>query len=149
MGVAEILAQIDREIAQLQRARTLLKSGSNSSNGNGANGRHPGKKRNLTPEGSETHLRSGETALGKAEKIRVRRITIFESRTAGVRSSRFCCLLDGISGSDPDYLNRTVEMFIKLVGSSRKRRKCSEVNGQNGFGLEKCAASAASFGPMV
>ena len=36
VGVAEILAQIDREIAQLQRARTLLKSGSNGSNGNGS-----------------------------------------------------------------------------------------------------------------
>ena len=47
MGVAEILAQIDLEIAQLQRARTLLKNGSNS-NGNGL---QSGKKRNLTPEG--------------------------------------------------------------------------------------------------
>ena len=48
MGVAEILAQIDQEIAQLQRARTLLKNSSNGSNGNGL---HSGKKRNLTPEG--------------------------------------------------------------------------------------------------
>ena len=47
MGVAEILAQIDREIAQLQRARTVLKNGSN---GNGAKA-HVGKSRNLTPEG--------------------------------------------------------------------------------------------------
>ena len=45
MGVGEILAQIDREIAQLQRARALL-------NGNGRislNG--GGHKRNLTAEG--------------------------------------------------------------------------------------------------
>lgn len=48
MGVAEILAQIDQEIAQLQRARTLLKNSSNGSNGNGL---QSGKKRNLTPEG--------------------------------------------------------------------------------------------------
>ena len=50
MGVAEILAQIDREIAQLQRARTLLKNGS-SLNGHGNKGLRGGKKRNLTPEG--------------------------------------------------------------------------------------------------
>ena len=51
MGVAEILAEIDREIAQLQRARALL----NGRNGNGridsrAAGNGAGK-RNLTPEG--------------------------------------------------------------------------------------------------
>jgi hypothetical protein len=54
VGVAEILAQIDREIAHLQRARTLLKNGSNGSNGsklNGAGTLHSGKKRKLTPEG--------------------------------------------------------------------------------------------------
>ena len=51
MGVAEILAQIDREIAQLQRARTLLKTGSNGSKLNGAGTLHSGKKRKLTPEG--------------------------------------------------------------------------------------------------
>jgi hypothetical protein len=51
VGVAEILAQIDREIAQLQRARTLLENGSNGSKLNGAGARHTGKKRNLTPEG--------------------------------------------------------------------------------------------------
>ena len=52
MGVAEILAQIDREIAQLERARALL-------NGNG-NGKHSlktngkvARKRNLTPEGRQ------------------------------------------------------------------------------------------------
>ena len=48
MGVAEILAQIDQEIAQLQRARTLWTNSSNGSNGNGL---HSRKKRNLTPEG--------------------------------------------------------------------------------------------------
>ena len=46
MGVVEILAQIDREIEQLQRARALLKAGSNGSNGHVA-----ATKRNLTPEG--------------------------------------------------------------------------------------------------
>lgn len=51
MGVAEILAQIDREIAQLQRARTLLKNGSSGLNGHGSKGLRGGKKRNLTPEG--------------------------------------------------------------------------------------------------
>lgn len=54
MGVSDILAQIDREIAQLQQARALLggspaglrKSGSANS------ARKPAKKkRNLTPEG--------------------------------------------------------------------------------------------------
>ena len=57
MGVSEILIEIDREIAQLQRARTLLA-------GAGAVGRKKAlaaptatkpakrkKKRNLTPEG--------------------------------------------------------------------------------------------------
>lgn len=54
MGVSEILAQIDREIAQLQKARTLL---------GGAGAKKPSKaaapaarkaakrKRKLTPEG--------------------------------------------------------------------------------------------------
>jgi adenylosuccinate lyase len=51
VGVAEILAEIDREIEQLQRARTLLKNGSNGANGNGAKSPHAGKKRNLTAEG--------------------------------------------------------------------------------------------------
>jgi hypothetical protein len=51
VGVAEILVQIDREIAQLQRARTLLKNGSNGSKLNGAGTLHIGKKRKLTPEG--------------------------------------------------------------------------------------------------
>jgi len=53
VGVSEIIAQIDREIAQLQKARALL-------SGNQASGtkkvapatKKPGKKkRNLTPEG--------------------------------------------------------------------------------------------------
>lgn len=54
MGVSEILAQIDREIAQLQKARTLLGGASTSNARKGAKpaakkgGR---KKRNLTPEG--------------------------------------------------------------------------------------------------
>ena len=44
MGVTEILAQIDREIVQLQRARALL-------NGNN-NGHHSSSgHRQLTPEG--------------------------------------------------------------------------------------------------
>ena len=53
MGVREILLQIDREIAQLERARALLKSGA-STNGSHAIGsaKHRRKKnRNLTPEG--------------------------------------------------------------------------------------------------
>lgn len=53
MGVREILLQIDQEIAQLERARALLKAGASS------NGFHPSgtrkhrrkKNRNLTPEG--------------------------------------------------------------------------------------------------
>lgn len=54
MGVAEILQHIDREIAQLQRARALLNGGavktsSRSITGIAKNGRK--KKRNLTPEG--------------------------------------------------------------------------------------------------
>lgn len=51
MGIAEILIQIDREIAQLQRARTLL-NGSNGHRGKKtAAGSNVAKKRNLTPEG--------------------------------------------------------------------------------------------------
>lgn len=53
MGVSEILAQIDHEIAQLQRARALLNGSSkgklNKSAGPGRKG--TGKKRRLTPEG--------------------------------------------------------------------------------------------------
>lgn len=54
MGVSEILAQIDREIAQLQRARALLGGGAPVAAKKAA---APAakkvvkKKRNLTPEG--------------------------------------------------------------------------------------------------
>lgn len=52
MGVSEILAQIDREIAQLQQARALLSGGSTASRKTASAGRKGGKKkRNLTPEG--------------------------------------------------------------------------------------------------
>jgi hypothetical protein len=52
MGVSEILAQIDREIAQLQRARSLL-NGTSSVKQTVVRGakKTTGKKRNLTPEG--------------------------------------------------------------------------------------------------
>lgn len=50
MGVSEILAQIDREIAQLQRARALL-GGTNHKGGVFAAKAAKRKKRNLTPEG--------------------------------------------------------------------------------------------------
>ena len=54
MGVEEILVQIDREIAQLQRARALLNGGKarNSDNAVITAPKKPRKKkRNLTPEG--------------------------------------------------------------------------------------------------
>lgn len=54
MGVAEILAQIDREIALLQQARALLSGSKSASVKRGAassNNRSAKKKRNLTPEG--------------------------------------------------------------------------------------------------
>lgn len=54
MGVSEILAQIDREIAQLQRARTLLGgTGAAKTRKAGASAAKnvAKKKRNLTPEG--------------------------------------------------------------------------------------------------
>lgn len=54
MGVSEIIAQIDREIAQLQHARALL-GGSSAVKPKRGPGRPPKKtikkKRNLTPEG--------------------------------------------------------------------------------------------------
>ncbi|MGA7108157.1 MAG: hypothetical protein WBY75_10480 [Terracidiphilus sp.] len=50
MGVSEILAQIDREIAQLQRARALLNGGS-SSTAAALGKKSARKKRRLTPEG--------------------------------------------------------------------------------------------------
>ena len=54
MGVSEILSQIDREIAQLQKARALLNGAVASSRKNASRsaiGRVAKKKRNLTPEG--------------------------------------------------------------------------------------------------
>lgn len=55
MGVSEILAQIDHEIAQLQRARTLLGGGSSVAPKKAAAApavkKAAKKKRNLTPEG--------------------------------------------------------------------------------------------------
>lgn len=56
MGVSEILVQIDREIAQLQQARTLLAGGAARATKKAAAAtaaKKPAKKkkRNLTPEG--------------------------------------------------------------------------------------------------
>ena len=54
MGVSEILVQIDREIAQLQKARALLNGAAlhNSKRAVAFAGRKSAtKKRNLTPEG--------------------------------------------------------------------------------------------------
>jgi hypothetical protein len=54
VGVAEILIQIDREIAQLQRARALLNGGGAKSSSKPATiapKMARKKKRNLTPEG--------------------------------------------------------------------------------------------------
>ena len=55
MGVSEILAQIDLEIAQLQRARSLLGGGRakapKKSAATRAAKKAVRKKRNLTPEG--------------------------------------------------------------------------------------------------
>ena len=55
MGVSEILAQIDHEIAQLQRARTLLGGSSKVAPKKAAAApatpKTAKKKRNLTPEG--------------------------------------------------------------------------------------------------
>ena len=55
MGVSEILAQIDREITQLQHARSLLSGGGPAAKPKRGPGRPPKKaskkKRNLTPEG--------------------------------------------------------------------------------------------------
>lgn len=53
MGVSEILAQLDREIAQLQQARALLAGASIRKNRRTAApaARKAAKKRNLTPEG--------------------------------------------------------------------------------------------------
>jgi hypothetical protein len=56
VGVSEILVQIDREIAQLQQARTLLAGGAARATKKAAAAtaaKKPAKKkkRNLTPEG--------------------------------------------------------------------------------------------------
>ena len=58
MGVSEILAQIDREIAQLQHARALLGGKAAPATKKAAaapaakkTGKRRKKKRNLTPEG--------------------------------------------------------------------------------------------------
>lgn len=54
MGVSEILAQLDREIAQLQQARALLSgavAGGNTKLNSSTNKKILRKKRNLTPEG--------------------------------------------------------------------------------------------------
>jgi hypothetical protein len=52
VGVAEILVQIDREIAQLQRARALLNGGSaKNSVKEVTTAPKKSKKRRLTPEG--------------------------------------------------------------------------------------------------
>ncbi|MGO9435290.1 MAG: hypothetical protein ACLPH3_03775 [Terracidiphilus sp.] len=52
MGVSEILVQIDREIAQLQKARTLLNGASKGKYKPARAGKRVArKKRNLTPEG--------------------------------------------------------------------------------------------------
>lgn len=53
MGVAEILSQIDREIAQLQQARALLGGGGSAKVKKASPAASKGgrKKRNLTPEG--------------------------------------------------------------------------------------------------
>lgn len=53
MGVKEILSQIDREIAQLKRARALLKGGASTNGFHFAGVRKNGRKKNrhLTPEG--------------------------------------------------------------------------------------------------
>lgn len=55
MGVSEILAQIDREIAQLQYARTLLTGEKKAAPKKAATAIAPKKprkkKRNLSPEG--------------------------------------------------------------------------------------------------
>lgn len=53
MGVSEILAQLDREIAQLQQARALLAGASITKHKRTATpaASKRAKKRNLTPEG--------------------------------------------------------------------------------------------------
>jgi hypothetical protein len=70
VGVAEILQQIDREIAQLQRARVLLNGGVAKSPNGSANGiarKAKRKKSNLTPEGRK---RIAEAVRRRWEKQR-------------------------------------------------------------------------------
>ena len=68
MGVSEILSQIDREIAQLQRARALLNGGAYSKNGSATPAKKTRKKkRNLTPEGRK---RIAEAVRRRWEKQR-------------------------------------------------------------------------------
>lgn len=68
MGVSEILSQIDREIAQLQRARALLNGGAHSKNGSAVPAKKTRKKkRNLTPEGRK---RIAEAVRRRWEKQR-------------------------------------------------------------------------------
>ena len=50
MGVSEILTQLDREIAQLQKARAVL-IGSDATGKASAQHKPARKKRNLTPDG--------------------------------------------------------------------------------------------------
>jgi hypothetical protein len=70
VGVREILLHIDREIAQLQRARTLLNNGSHiAGNGNGRphkNGRR--KKLNLSPEGRKRIAEAQRRRWDRARK---------------------------------------------------------------------------------
>lgn len=51
MGVAEILAQIDHEIEQLQKARELLTAAHGGTKAVPRATKKPAKKRRLTPEG--------------------------------------------------------------------------------------------------
>jgi hypothetical protein len=67
VGVSEILSQIDREIAQLQRARALLNGGAQSTNGSTSAKKTRKKQRNLTPEGRK---RIAEAVRRRWEKHR-------------------------------------------------------------------------------
>jgi DeoR/GlpR family transcriptional regulator of sugar metabolism len=51
VGVSEILAHIDREIAQLQQARAVLAGGSAAAPQKAAPDKRAKKKRKLSPEG--------------------------------------------------------------------------------------------------
>ena len=58
MGLHEILAQIDREISQLQRARAMLEAGSEE---------HTQEKK-PHPRRAETHCRGRQTPVGDAKE---------------------------------------------------------------------------------